>query len=206
VTVKVTQGRGEIVGSIEVAHGATRSLDAGNALKWSGATPLRCHGNRGGRSRPHVCCYARHGRRGIGMLLTIQRSYELLAKYQFFAREICDTCGIVLGAVRFTRHNESEVYCSCECRGDAHRSATLRRGRPRKYKTDRERRAAKTRQEQVYRSHPNVEKTVRIQSETKGLDTQKSSLSQYPLSRPLWRLERTGNGPIADSRAEGAQH
>jgi len=38
VTVKVTQGRGEIVGNIEVAHGATRSLDAGNALKWSGAT------------------------------------------------------------------------------------------------------------------------------------------------------------------------
>jgi hypothetical protein len=68
------------------------------------------------------------------MLLTIQKSYELLAKYQFFAREICDTCGIVLGAVRFTRHNESEVYCSRECRGDAHRSATLRRGRPRKYK------------------------------------------------------------------------
>ncbi len=76
--------------------------------------------------------------KGIGMLLTIQKSYELLAKYQFFAREICDTCGIVLGAVRFTRHNESEVYCSRECRGDAHRSATLRRGRPRKHKTDRE--------------------------------------------------------------------
>src|SRR5271156_4443914 len=52
VSVKVTEGRDEIVGSIEVAHGATRSLDAGNAPKWSGATPLRCHGNRGGRSRP----------------------------------------------------------------------------------------------------------------------------------------------------------
>jgi hypothetical protein len=49
--------RREIVGSIEVPHGATRSLDAGNAPKWSGATPLRCHGNRGGRSRP------RQGRR-----------------------------------------------------------------------------------------------------------------------------------------------
>ena len=30
-------------------------------------------------------------------------------------------------------------------------------------------------------SHPNVEKTVRIQSKTKGLQTQKSPLSQYPL-------------------------
>ncbi len=180
--------------------------------------------HRSGLERPHFCTRFRGhseswvapahtfttiqaaARRGISMLLAIQKSYELLTNYGFFAREICDTCGIVLGAVRFTRHNESEVYCSRECRGDAHRSATLRRGRPRKYKTDRERRAAKTRQEQVYRSHPNVEKTVRIQSETKGLETQKSPLSQYPLSRPLWRLERTGNGAIADSQAEGAQH
>ena len=44
----------------------TRSLDAGNALKWSGATPLRCHENRGGRSSPltgstqqkEACCGA----------------------------------------------------------------------------------------------------------------------------------------------------
>jgi hypothetical protein len=85
------------------------------------------------------------------MLLAIQKSYELLANYGCFAREICDKCGIVLGAVRFTRYGELEVYCSRECRGHAHRSATLRPGRPRKYKTGRERRAAKTRQQQVYR-------------------------------------------------------
>ena len=54
--------------------------------------------------------------RGIGMLLAIQKSYELLAKYGCFAREICDKCGIVLGAVRFTRYGESEVYCARECR------------------------------------------------------------------------------------------
>jgi len=115
--------------------------------------------------------------RGIGMLLTIQKSYELLANFGFFAREICDKCGIVLGAVRFTRHNESKVYCSRECRGDAQRSAIFRRGRPCKYKTSRERRAAKTRQQHVYRSHANVEKTVRIQSETKHLQTPKVPLS-----------------------------
>ena len=109
------------------------------------------------------------------MLLAIQECYELFAEYGFFAREICDKCGIVLGAVRFTRRNESQVYCSRECRGDAHRSSTHRQGRPRKYKTGRERRAAKTRQQQIYRSHPNVEKTVRIQSETKNLQTQKSA-------------------------------
>jgi hypothetical protein len=86
------------------------------------------------------------------MLLAIEKSYELLAHYGCFAREICDKCGIVLGAVRFTRRSEPEVYCSRECRGDAHRSAILRPGRPRKYKTDRQRRAAKTRQQQVYRA------------------------------------------------------
>jgi hypothetical protein len=64
--------------------------------------------------------------RAIDMLLPIKESYELLAKYGCFAREICDKCGIVLGAVRFTRHGESEVYCARECRGDAQRSATHR--------------------------------------------------------------------------------
>jgi len=118
------------------------------------------------------------------VLLAIEKSYELLANYGCFAREICDKCGIVLGAVRFTRYGESEGYCSRECRGDAHRSAFPRPGRPRKYKTDRERRAAKTRQQQVYRSHPNVEKTVRIQSETKNLQTQKSSLSHLGTPGP----------------------
>jgi hypothetical protein len=149
----------------------------GTAPSWAGATPLRCHGNRGGRSSPQFAAMHAAGRRGIGMLLAIQKSYELLAKYGFFAREICDKCGIVLGAVRFTRYGESEVYCSRECRGDANRSAILRPGRPRKYKTHSERRAAKTRQQDVYRSRPNVEKTVRIQSETKNLQTQKVPLS-----------------------------
>jgi hypothetical protein len=118
------------------------------------------------------------------MLLTIQQGYELLANYGCFAREICDKCGIVLGAVRFTRYGESEAYCSRECRGDACRSATLRPGRPRKYKTGRERRAAKTRQQQSYRSHPSVEKTVRIQSETKNLQAQKSLLSYLGTPEP----------------------
>src|SRR6267378_8327220 len=124
------------------------------------------------------------GRGGIGMLLAIEKSYELLAHYGCFAREICDKCGIVLGAVRFTRYGEPEVYCSRECRGNAQKSATLRPGRPRDYETDRERRAAKTRQQQIYRSHPNVEKTVRIQSETKNLQTQKLPLSYFGTPGP----------------------
>ena len=54
------------------------------------------------------------------MLLAIQQSEILFAKHGVIAREICDKCGIVLGGVRFTRYGESEVYCSRECRGDAH--------------------------------------------------------------------------------------
>ena len=146
------------------------------------------------RSRPHVRSKPAARQRGIGMLLAVQKSYELLAKYGCFARELCDKCGIALGAIRFTRYGESEVYCSHECRGDAHRSSTHRQGRPRKYKTGRERRAAKTRQQHVYRSHPNVEKTVRIQSETKHLQTQKVPLSHLGTpgpGEPLSSSQRT---------------
>ncbi len=48
------------------------------------------------------------------MLLRIKKSYQLLANYGCLARDIYDKCGIVLGAVRFTRHGESEVYCARE--------------------------------------------------------------------------------------------
>ena len=53
------------------------------------------------------------------MLLTVQQGYELLAKHGVFAREICDKCGIVLDAVRFTRKDEPGVWCSRECRDGA---------------------------------------------------------------------------------------
>jgi hypothetical protein len=62
------------------------------------------------------------------MLLSIQKSYELLAKYGCFAREICDTCGAVLGAVRFTRKGKAGEWCSRECRDgkEAHAPGTCR--------------------------------------------------------------------------------
>ena len=155
VTIRVTQGRVEIVWSKAVAHDETLSLAAGNGPKWPGATPLFATSSwRKNREVAPAHSFSEKrvsGRGGIGMLLTIQKSYELLARYGCFAREICDKCGIVVGAVRFTRYGESQVYCSRGCRGDAPRSPIPRPGRPRKYKTDRERRAAKTRQQQVYR-------------------------------------------------------
>jgi hypothetical protein len=50
------------------------------------------------------------------MHLTHAQSYALLEKHGVYAREICDKCGAVLGAVRFTRKEESGVWCSRECR------------------------------------------------------------------------------------------
>jgi hypothetical protein len=91
----------------------------------------------------------------------------------------------VLGAVRFTRKDEACVWCSRECRGDVHRAVPLKSGRRRKYQTDDQRRAAKTQQQRNYRLRSSVEKTVRIQSETKDLQPQKSPLSHYSLTRPL---------------------
>jgi hypothetical protein len=123
------------------------------------------------------------------MKLTTQQSYELLAKHGVFAREICDKCGAVLGAVRFTRRNETGVWCSPECRGDGDRQATRKNGRPRKYRNGEESRASKTRQQRNYRSRLGVEKTVCIQSETKDLQAQKTPLSHYPLTRQSSPLE-----------------
>jgi hypothetical protein len=116
------------------------------------------------------------------MLLAIQKSYELLAKYGFFAREICDKCGTVLGAVRFARRDESGVWCSRECKGDIQRETIRKGGRPRKYESPTERRSAKTRQQRGYRAISVWKKPLRIVSKTKDLQARKSGLSTTPLT------------------------
>lgn len=50
------------------------------------------------------------------MLLSVQQAYELLARRAVFAREICDKCGVVLDAVRYTRRGDLRVWCSRQCR------------------------------------------------------------------------------------------
>lgn len=109
------------------------------------------------------------------MLLTVQQAYELLGKHGVFAREICDKCGAVLGAVRFTRKDESGVWCSRECCGDGERRAIRKGGRPRKYKTDAERQRA-------YRANLSVTKPPRSLAETKDLQARKTPLSTTPHS------------------------
>jgi hypothetical protein len=86
-------GEGKSYGALKLRFTRPLILDTGKTPEWAGATPLRCHGNRGGRSSPQFAAMHAAGRRGIGMLLAIRKSYELLANYGFFAREICDKCG-----------------------------------------------------------------------------------------------------------------
>jgi hypothetical protein len=37
------------------------------------------------------------------MILSTAQAYDLLARHGVFAREACDRCGAILGAVRYTR-------------------------------------------------------------------------------------------------------
>jgi len=129
------------------------------------------------------------------MLLATQKSYELLAKYGFFVREICDKCGIVLGAVRFTRRDESGVWCSRECRGDGDRRTIRKGGRPRKYKTENDRRQAERRQNAERQKAFRVRvqrngKLSRSFAETKDLQAQKTHLSHCPLTPALQSRKR----------------
>jgi hypothetical protein len=127
------------------------------------------------------------------MLLTNRQARELLLKHGVFSVEICDKCGVVLGAVRFTRRDDVGVWCSPLCRGDGERQATRKNGRPRKYLNSEECRTAKTLQQKNYRLRPGVEKTVCIPSETKDLQEQKAPHSTIPLTQ-LFPVLETAHG------------
>ena len=138
------------------------------------------------------------------MLLTVQRSYELLAEHGVFACEICDTCGAVLGPVRFTRKEESAVWCSRECRGDVPQISVRKGGRPRSYRTEDARTDAKRLQsverQKAFRvrSRRNA-KPPRIATETKDLQAQKMPLSAIPLT-PLFPALETACSENGGSR------
>jgi hypothetical protein len=122
------------------------------------------------------------------MQLTIERAYELVTSHGVFARDCCDKCGRLLGAVRFTRQGETGEWCSRECRGDAQREVVRKGGRPRKYRTDRARVAAERLQ------NAERQRSFRVRSsrngkppcslaETNHLQAQKSPLSTTPLTQ-----------------------
>jgi len=59
-------GEGKCYGALRLRFTRPLILDKGKTPEWAGATPLRCHGNRGGRSSPpkgsrqqkKACCTA----------------------------------------------------------------------------------------------------------------------------------------------------
>lgn len=53
------------------------------------------------------------------MMLREELRKRLLEERGICPAECCDKCGQLLGAVRFMRKNDSGVWCSRECRGDA---------------------------------------------------------------------------------------
>jgi hypothetical protein len=57
------------------------------------------------------------------MRLTTEQSYALLEKFGVYVNEVCDSCSKILGPVRYTRRNETGVWCSRKCRGDVERPA-----------------------------------------------------------------------------------
>lgn len=124
------------------------------------------------------------------MQLTTLQRYALLRKFGVYAEECCDKCGRLIGAVRYTRKNEAGEWCSHKCRGSVGRELPRKGGRPPKYKNDRERRAAKTKQQQIYRTSPSVEKTTSQPSENKGITGAKIACLGYPTRKFTEGLKR----------------
>jgi hypothetical protein len=50
------------------------------------------------------------------MRLTTEKAHALLERHGCYVSEVCDNCGQILGAVRYTRVGESGVWCTRECR------------------------------------------------------------------------------------------
>lgn len=46
------RGERKLLGALRLRMTRQFILDTGKTKNWAGATPLRCHGNRGGRSSP----------------------------------------------------------------------------------------------------------------------------------------------------------
>jgi hypothetical protein len=89
------------------------------------------------------------------------QSEQILELFGVWATAACDRCGNVIGAVRWTRRGEPGEWCSELCRdGDRAERKSRLGGRPRKYRTEQERRNAKTEQQRDYRHGVlSVEKT-----------------------------------------------
>ena len=129
------------------------------------------------------------------MLLTVKQANELLAKHGVYAREICEKCGVVLGAVRFTLKGEPGEWCSRECRGDVQGDAIRKGGRPRKHRTEAARIGAERHQnaerQRTFRERLQRNgKPPRSLAETNDLQAQKTPLSTIPLTQSFSARKR----------------
>ena len=82
-------------------------------------------------------------KRGVkfSMMLSIELRRQLQVDRGVYVMEACDQCGKLLGPVRFTRRDDSGVWCSRECRDGvetAEQRNASRGGRPRKHKNNAE--------------------------------------------------------------------
>jgi hypothetical protein len=62
------------------------------------------------------------------MRLTDEQAHQLLHTHGFYVAEVCDRCGKILGAVRFTRQGDAGAWCSRTCRDGVDHSPTVCRG------------------------------------------------------------------------------
>ena len=62
------------------------------------------------------------------MQLTETQSRALLAKHGVYVTEACDTCGQILGPIRFTRYGQKGEWCSRFCRDGVEHKAGVCRG------------------------------------------------------------------------------
>jgi hypothetical protein len=73
------------------------------------------------------------------MLLSIELRLQLQIDRGVFVAEACDRCGRLLGPVRFTRRDDSGVWCSRECRDGvegAQKRIASRGGRPKLHRNN----------------------------------------------------------------------
>jgi hypothetical protein len=62
------------------------------------------------------------------MKLTATQRANIRERYGICVNEACDKCSAILGAISYTRRDETEVWCSAKCRGDGQRSRWVGQG------------------------------------------------------------------------------
>jgi len=123
------------------------------------------------------------------MRLIEAQSRALLAKHGVYITEACNECGQILGHSRFTRYGEDGEWCSPLCRDGAaiveQYKSTRKGGRPRKYRSDRERKAAKRQQNAIRQQKFRERRSVTQNHLVSGSFIECSNAENRPLAIPI---------------------